>query len=87
MRVTECEMLRPMALARMNSVAALYGNSAADIDKGGDAVKQHYEQVMSYLPYLQVEATAASADIDGEREQAIERFRKWRDSGYQTGSE
>jgi len=71
-------MLRPMALARMTSIAALYGNPAADLDKGSDAVHKCYERAMSYLPYLQAEVSSPVSSIEDERNKAIERFRQWK---------
>ena len=80
MRVLEYDMIRPMVMARMTSMAALYGNSRADVEKGSESVQKNYETVMAYLPYLQAEVGTSTSSIDEERAQAIERFRKWRDA-------
>jgi hypothetical protein len=78
-------MLRPMALARMMSQAALYGNSATDVEKGSSAVQKNYEQAFDYLPYLKQAIGSPEDSVSSDREAAIDRFRKWRDDGYKTG--
>ena len=87
MGVMECEMLRPMALARMTSHAALYGNPSTDVKKGGDAIQQNYVQAFDCLPYLKAAIGNGKSDVGSEREQAMERFRQWRDTGYKVGPE
>ena len=79
MAVLECDMLRDMALARMVSNAALYGNSAADVDKGVESVRAHFDEALSYTPYLKQAAAGAKNSIEAEREAAIARYRQWRD--------
>lgn len=79
MAVLECDILRDMALARMMSNAALYGNSAADVDKGVEAVRAHFDEVLTYVPYLKQAAAGVKSGIEAERAAAIERYRQWRD--------
>lgn len=73
--VSECELLRPIALARMISIGALYGNSNTDVEKGSGAVQSCYEQAFDYIPYLKREQDVAKGAVDKEREAAIERFK------------
>ena len=79
--------MRPMVLMRMLSVSSLYANSAADVDKGAESTKNMYESALEYLPYMKRELERTKGQVSDERHQAMDRFRKWRDSGYKVGGE
>ena len=78
MDVLESEHLMTGRLAYTVAVAALHGNSDADIGKGSDLAYDMYQRALGALPYYAALAPAddAEAGAGNERDEAV---RKWRE--------